>query len=69
MHALRFVGGLFAIFITLAITYFTGIEWINVIAMSAFVLAVDGLIVKYLTKLYMQALMDSLAPEEKDKEE
>lgn len=66
MHSLRFLGGLFAIFITLAITYFTGIDWINIVAMSAFVLTVDNLIIKYLSKLYMKAVMQNIVPRDKD---
>lgn len=68
MHTARFIGGLFAIFIVLAISYFTEIEFINVIAMSAFVLAVDSLIVRYIAKIYMKVLIQNTTPEEKDKE-
>lgn len=64
MHITRFIGGLFAIFLVLAISYFTDIEFINVVAMSGFVLAVDSLIIKYMTKLYMQALLDSAKKDE-----
>lgn len=58
MHTIRFIGGLFSIFLALAISYFFSIDFQAVLAGAGFVLIVDSLIVRYLTKLYMQALIE-----------
>lgn len=68
MHTYRFLGVLLALIVLFSIALFTRIDMAALAGLFAFVLSVDNLIVKLLTRMYMNAVLDEMENNKKDEQ-
>lgn len=70
MYILRFLGVVFALIVSFFISLLAKIDYINLLTLVAFIMAVDSAVLRIIKQVYMNAVIDSLTENPpKDKED